>query len=1322
MNRFWTFLADGRVLTVLGVAALAAFLFLGAEPMRVAVIWATLAFGAVLLVWAIVWVVQGLRARRAARALERAIDEQAAKATQFAAETNRAEAMAVRERLQLALKTIRGSKLGQLTGRGALYELPWYMVIGNPSAGKSTAIIQSGLTFPFADESGPGGNGKGIQGIGGTRNCDWFFTSEGILLDTAGRYSVHDEDRAEWLDFLGLLKKHRPLAPINGIVIAASVAELSQGKPEQTIQLAKNLRQRVRELTERLEIFAPVYVVFTKADLIAGFADFFEDGDRARVWGATLAYEQAEGLSVLSQFDSRFDELCDGLHEASVARLSLARGQPLEPGVLAFPLEFAAIKPSVRAFLATLFEDNPYQFRPVFRGFYFTSAVQEGPSASLATERVALRFALRPAAAADQASAEPQQSETGFFLQDLFSKVIFADRNLVRQYASRRKLRWRAAALATGVVALATALGGWSWAYLGNRQLMANVRADLDKAIKLQAERADLASRLEALEILQERLVQLRRHREAPPLGLSFGLYQGNAIEARLRQEYFAGISQVMLQPVAKAIEGYLAEVNANPTRLKPMVRAPESGAAQADRAERRPVGTRFVDASPEDSADAYNALKTYLMLADRERLDPSHLTDQITRFWRGWLDDNRGTWPREQMIRSAENLISFVTANVGDPAFPTLSNQLALVDQTRVNLREVVKGMRGIERVYGDVKARAAARFPPITVAGLLTDEDKGAVAGSHAVPGPFTREAWDGYVEQAFKETATKELQSVDWVLKTNARDDLTLEGSPEQIRKELTELYKKEYVAEWLRFMQGVTVGEFDGFALAVDRMNRLGDPQHSPIRRLMQLLFDQTSWDNPSLLNDRLAGAQRDVVDWFKQTVLRMAPSRVDVNLNVSTQQARIPLGPIGREFAPLAKIMMTRDNSSTPPMTEYLQRLGKVRTRFNLIKNQVDPGPGARQLIGKTLEGSESELAETLRYVDEFMLVGMADTAKAALRPLLVRPLIQALAVAVPPAETEINRVWAAQVHEPFQRTLAAKYPFDPDSRVEAGPAEIAKIFGPEGAVAKFAGETLGPMVVRRGDQIDPRKWADVGVRLKPEFLAGFPVWASPLEGPNAAAAGGGSAAAAGPGGGTPAAPSADQTVFQVMPQGSPGLSEYTLVIDGQTLRYRNTAPEWTQMVWPNASGVAGARLAALTNDGRSVELINEPGNNGLGRLLETAQRRAMPDGSFELSWSKDAFRVTLLLKVLRRPGEAPRAAAAGGPGGGGQAAQPVAGNKLKGVKLPPLVVGSEAPVLAAQAMVARAVAAPGVVAPAAAPASAPPGAGTPAAAPAGRRP
>jgi len=84
---------------------------------------------------------------------------------------------------------------------------------------------------------------------------------------------------------------------------------------------------------------------------------------------------------------------------------------------------------------------------------------------------------------------------------------------------------------------------------------------------------------------------------------------------------------------------------------------------------------------------DGYNALKTYLMLAERQRMEPGHLTDQITRFWRGWLEANRGTMPRDQMIRSAERMISFSLANLQDPAFPTLGNNLGLVDQTRENL-----------------------------------------------------------------------------------------------------------------------------------------------------------------------------------------------------------------------------------------------------------------------------------------------------------------------------------------------------------------------------------------------------------------------------------------------------------------------------------------------------------------------------------------------------------------------------------------------------------------------------------------------------------
>lgn len=124
---------------------------------------------------------------------------------------------AMRQRMLEAINTIKTSKLGQKSGTAALYELPWYMVIGNPAAGKSTAIANSGLQFPFADTAG-----KIVQGVGGTRNCDWFFTTDGILLDTAGRYAVYDDDRKEWFSFLGLLKQYRKQAPINGIIIAVT--------------------------------------------------------------------------------------------------------------------------------------------------------------------------------------------------------------------------------------------------------------------------------------------------------------------------------------------------------------------------------------------------------------------------------------------------------------------------------------------------------------------------------------------------------------------------------------------------------------------------------------------------------------------------------------------------------------------------------------------------------------------------------------------------------------------------------------------------------------------------------------------------------------------------------------------------------------------------------------------------------------------------------------------------------------------------------------------------------------------------------------------
>jgi type VI secretion system protein ImpL len=292
----------------------------------------------------------------------------------------------------------------------------------------------------------------------------------------------------------------------------------------------------------------------------------------------------------------------------------------------------------------------------------------------------------------------------------------------------------------------------------------------------------------------------------------------------------------------------------------------------------------------------------------------------------------------------------------------------------------------------------------------------------------------------------------------------------------------------------------------------------------------------------------------------------------------------------------------------------------------------------------------------------------------------VRPLMQAFAVIVGPTETEVNRIWAAQVHEPFQRSLAAKYPFDGASKTEAGPAEIAKVFGPDGAVAKFTTETLTPLVVRRGDTLAPRTWADMGLRLRPDFSAGFALWVAPLEGGAAGAqtGGGGGGNGGGSGGGSPAT-NASQTVFQILPQGSPGLLEYTIEIDGQKLRYRNTAANWEQFVWPNPSGVAGARVSAVTNDGRTVDILNEPGRFALTKMFEKAKQRTLPGKVFELSWASGASVVTIHLRVISEPGAPAQTAGAAGTGTSPTSPAPVGATGLRNVRLPALVVGSDAP-------------------------------------------
>lgn len=1200
-SRLLAFFTHPITLAFLAVIVVASLFLLGTNLLKAIAVLLALVLVVAAAVYLVMWLIKRNQTRKESEEFSDAL---------FGAggsKGDNSDMAALRERMRDAVKSIKTSRLGQAKGSEALYELPWYMIIGNPAAGKSTAIVNSGLKFPFAEE-----HGSIVQGIGGTRNCDWYFTSEGIILDTAGRYSVQEENRDDWLGFLQLLRKYRPRAPINGIIIAASVAELINSSQEHVVDLAKKLRNRVQEVTEDLEVIAPVYVLFTKADLIAGFSEFFKNLDAQecnQVWGATLPF-QADGKTPLDVFDAHFDELNEGLKEMSLAQLSMERGEAVSPGLLTLPLEFSGLKSSLHTFIATLFEDNPYQHPPVFRGFYFTSALQETAQVHAASDRISKQFHLAPASQME--NAMPSMTSRSYFLLDLFRKVLFADKQLVQQYSSRGSKRNRYATFIGTALVLGIVLASWAWSYTDNRQLIASVQADLQKAADLQDGRVDLASRMQALEVLQDRLQQLQLYRSQHELLLGLGLYQGDVMEAKLRAEYFHGMRQIMLAPVEDSLQRYLRDVVAHGDKLQSV--------AQGKSSSNESVQTAGLP-SPTDTQAAYDALRAYLMLADAKRVEPLQLSGQLAVFWRNWLMANRGLMSRDDLIASAQKLLSFYVTQYAQPEWPQIDTRLMLVADTRAALVQVMRGVSAIDRVYAQLKTRAANRYSPVTVASILGESaDDALLAGSYAVPGAFTLEAWNGYIKDGIIHAANNELSVSDWVLQSDSATDLTLTGSPDQIALRLKAMYDEEYVTHWRAFMQGVSVKRFDNFAQAVSGMNVLGDTQASPIRTLLQKVYEETAWDSPTA-SHLVSEENQGLIAWFKTLVLARSSTASDISSAMEgfpePTGKQEEVSSISAAFPGVGALLHVQ-GKNPPILGKYIAMLGSLRARLNAIKTRGAVGKGARDLMVATFEGKESELSIGLELVDEQMLDGLDAEQRKVLRPLLLRPLMRTFNALIAPAEEYINQVWVAQVYGPFKSDLSDKYPFNLYGNVKATDAEMAEIFGPAGAITAFSKETLGPLVNQFGRTLTAKQWAGMGLTLSPQLMAQYGTWTQP---PGLSQGGAGDT----------------HQVFRLLPSPTgKGISSYTINIDGQTLVYRNTPPQWASFVWGIPSKEHLVELQVTTVEGKTVTLEKFTGDSALPAWFKAADSKLNRDsGTYTLTWNNDGVSVSVQLQMIK---------------------------------------------------------------------------------------
>ncbi|MBX3460352.1 MAG: type VI secretion system membrane subunit TssM [Planctomycetes bacterium] len=766
---------------------------------------------AVIGLWVVLFIGQKVAAVRSAVRIEKQLKAQSGAQLQGASADKKSEVQALRAKFEESLNALKKTK----GGKSALFTLPWYVIIGPPGSGKTTALQESGLNFPAVQ------GGAKVRGIGGTRNCDWWFTEDGILLDTAGRYTTVAEDQEEWLSFLDMIRHSRKTKPINGAIVAISMDDLFRSTQSELDQIAKDVRNRLDELSARLQAVFPVYLMFTKCDLIRGFVEFFEDfnkDERAQVWGFTMAYRLPD-----KQYTALFDEQCDRMLANIRARqlelLASERPAAKKQNIYLFPRQFQLAREKMKDFLGQLFGTSAVE-SSILRGVYFTSGTQKGTPIDQLMQRLGAAMGMD----APPEGFDERLEKKSFFINHLFTRVMFPDKTLARSNSRviRKRMAWRYGVQLLTAALFAAVTFGAVGAFNDNR-VAVNAVAESSAAVKELPGSNTEKQFIESLKALDAMRTQLEGAR-AGSRGWQWGMDQRGKVFDAGATAWHKAMSPLLAKPCHARIEAELKK------RLETI---------RASRSE-------------QDYQSMLDLWRVYGMIGCEIEPKPDLINTVLKRNQRfsGPVSaDNAGqveALAGEQLEFYAQ-LIALAWADPERYAFKTPVDP-ELYRRCREELREgfwIPNAYSAIIR-YASDKARAVPGDQRETAAqvtervmlelapglrGLLAPAIPAGDASDLASLDAYTQTAWNNHVEPAMKERASDLAK----LLKELGRDD-----TEQKILDELYRMHALRQAKVWDDFINVLqpAPGAFVSVETARSALATLGSESNTPLRNLVQ----------------------------------------------------------------------------------------------------------------------------------------------------------------------------------------------------------------------------------------------------------------------------------------------------------------------------------------------------------------------------------------------------------------------------------------------------------------------------------------------------
>ncbi|BBO63728.1 ImcF-related family protein [Serratia marcescens] len=583
-----------------------------------------------------------------------------------------------------------------------------------------------------------------------------------------------------------------------------------------------------------------------------------------------------------------------------------------------------------------------------------------------------------------------------------------------------------------------------------------------------------------------------------------------------------------------------------------------------------------------------YDQLKAWLMMARPDKADGTFYAQTMKTVQPTHRGISTGLW---QSL--APDLWAFYLSELPKQPQWKITPDAQLVSQSRQVLLQQIGRRNAESTLYENMLKSVRRNFADVSLEDMTNGTDaRRLFTTDEVVPGMFTRQAWEGGIQQAIEKAASARRDEIDWVL-SDSRQAVSTHLSPEALKARLTQRYFADFAGSWLSFLNSLRWGPANNIADVTDQLMLMSDVRQSPMIALMNTLAWQGQTGRQSeALSDSIIKSAKELVGSKDKPAI--------------DQRAVGPQGPLDDSFGPLLQLLgkntagsvMSAEGSLS--LQTYLTRITRVRLRLQQIASASNPQEMMQTLAQTVFQGKSVDLTDTQQY-GSLMAASLGEEWSGFGNTMFVQPLTQAWETVLQPSAASLNGRWSRSVVANWRTAFEGRFPFAASKSDISLPMLAEFIRKDSGRIDQFLTMELNGVLHKEGNQWVPDKAHSQGLIFNPAFLKAVNQLSQLSD--------------------ILFTDGSQGISFELQARPAPQVVETQLTIDGQKLHYFNQIADWRSFRWPGETYKPGTMLTWTSTSAGARLFGDYSGSWGFIRWLEQGKRQQLDRSQWMMSFT-----------------------------------------------------------------------------------------------------